>query len=177
MGRESLIEAAKEAEQIANSVSEPFRSVLFAVALEKITTEQASRADYEVFNKNLEVPKVADLNGKTHEEILAAFSTTHFVLDELQREAFENGKTLDRSLLVLEYVDKHFGVPELTAPEIAKILSDNLMKGTTQEAVGMALKSSSNRFVTRRRLAKGFAYSLTLAGREHLKKLMKSKPV
>lgn len=165
-----LTELAKAAEQIAESVSVAYRPALFARALEELIREQAFSTEKLVAPKSLSSPKRT--NRATRLEKLKPMLSSHLDLKE-GRQILEKGSSLERSLLVIDLADREFGLPELTPAEIAKVLSQNLGVAATPNAVGMALKKVTNRYVSRRGESQGFAYLLTPAGREYLKKWLK----
>lgn len=177
MNIKKFIELAKEAEQIAEGVSDAYRPVLFGKALEELIAEQFSGRKNAVIRKSESLSESAPVKTGDRIQKLTSIFSSHLHLGADQ-QILEKGSTLELSLLVMEVGDREFGLSELMPPEIAKILSQNLGIAASPNAVSMALKGKKviNVYVTRRSEGKGFAYSLTPAGREYLKKwLEKSK--
>lgn len=170
MNAKKLVELAKEAAQIADSaegVKDSYRPFFFGMVLEELSRTQSFPQEKPVQAKSdsLVYPT---MEGHRAEKLARIFSS-HLDVGP-GRRLLEKGKSLECSLLVLDIADREFGLPELMPPEIAKILSQNLGIAASPNAVSMALKKVTNLFVRRRSEAKGFAYLLTPAGKEHLKK-------
>lgn len=166
MNREKFMELAKEAEKMAEAVSESYRPLLFARALEELIKDE-SCLNEDVSTKKLK-PSAKPDERISSPDRLKAILDSHLDINE-DRQILEKVGSLERSLLVMELADRKFGLSELTPPEIATILSQNLGIATTPNAVSMALKKTTNLYVRRRSEAKGFAYLLTPAGRDYLK--------
>ena len=167
MNVEKLIELAREAERIATEVSDLYRPVLFGKAIEELIKEQSVEREKVMAVKSessSEIVKMGDRSKK-----LRNIFSNHLDVGHGQR-ILEKGNSPECSLLVLDIADREFGLSELMPPEIAKILSQNLGIAVSPNAVSMALKKVTNLYVRRRGEAKGFAYLLTPAGKEHLKK-------
>jgi hypothetical protein len=167
MNVEKLVALAKEAERIATGVSDPYRAVLFGKALEELIKEQSLPKEKVMAVKSESSSETVKTEDRS--EKLRKIFSTHLDAGHGQR-ILEKGNSLECSLLVLDIAEREFGLSELMPPEIAKILSLNLGIKGSPNAVSMALKKATNRYVRRRSEAKGFAYLLTPAGKEHLKK-------
>lgn len=171
MKRETLIELAKEAEQIAERVSDRYKTALFAKALDELFKDDSSRGENISSLKLQPSLKSQPQNASGRPEKVKTLLSSHLDVGE-GRLILEKGETLERSLLVMDIADRQFGVSELMPPEIAKVLSGNLGVKTTPNAVSMALKKETTRYVIRRSEAQGFVYALTPAGKKYVEEFL-----
>lgn len=168
MKRETFIELAKKAEQIAECVGDTYKSALFAKALDELIKDHSSGGEKVSSLKSQASLKSQPENASGRPEKVKTILSSHLDVGE-GRLILERGETLERSLLVMDIADRQFGLSELMPPEIAKVLSQNLGVKTTPNAVSMALKKETTRYVIRRSEAQGYVYLLTPAGKEYLK--------
>lgn len=172
MNHAQLIKLAKDAEQIAEAVSDAYKPALFARALEELIKKQSSQGEEVRDDKPTLTSRT--MGERNRSEKLKTILSSHLNVGE-GRQILEKEGCLERSLLVLDIADREFGLPELRPPELAKILSQNLGIATTSNTVSMALKKVTSLYVGRRSEAQGFAYLLIPAGREYLKKKLENK--
>jgi hypothetical protein len=169
MNSERLIELGKQAEEIAECVTDAYKTTMFARALDELIKDQSfKREELNLPKSSRPLPKSQSADANDREEKLKTILGSHLDVGEAG-QILDNGGTLERSLLVMEMIEKQFGLSELMPPEMAKILSQNLGISTTANAVSMALKKVTNLYVRRRSGTQGFLYLLTPAGREYLK--------
>jgi hypothetical protein len=81
-------------------------------------------------------------------------------------ELMSGKKTLDRALLILKAAQSH-GINELSAPDIAQVLTQKFREATTPQAVRMALDRSPS-YTDRRPSGGTFQYSIMAPGERYL---------
>jgi hypothetical protein len=171
MKRETFIELAKKAEQIAECVGDTYKCALFAKALDELIKDHSSGGEKVSALKSQASLNSQPENGSGRPEKVKTILSSHLGVGE-GRLILEKGETLERSLLVMDIADRQFGLSELMPPEIAKVLSQNLGVKTTPNAVSMALKKETTRYVIRHKEAQGFVYALTPAGRKYVEEFL-----
>src|SRR5437867_2467619 len=169
MNREILMDLGKQAEQIAECVTDAYKTTMFARALDELIKDQSSKGEeLNLPKSSRSLSKSQPSDGNNRQEKLKTILGSHLDIGD-GKQVLDSSGTLERSLLIMDMIDKQFGLSELMPPEIAKILSQNLGISTTANAISMALKKVTNLYVRRRSGTQGFLYLLTPAGREYLK--------
>lgn len=167
----------KEAADIAEQVPEGLRQVAFQRALDALlgpTTPQQSRsaADAPHQRKQVEASHQTKSGSPTRSgavtQLLEAMNRTELA------DLMAGRKTLDRALLVLKAAQNH-GITELSAPDIAQILTQKFREATTPQAVRMALDRSPS-FTDRRPSGGTFQYSIMAPGERYLESAPSKPP-
>lgn len=162
---EELKRLFKEAAEIAEQVPEDLRQVAFQRALDalfdaSVPPEQRRAA--------AEKPRSDDTHQTSRAGIRSGAVTR--LLETMNRSEMAHlmagKKTLDRALLLLQAAQAH-DIHELSAADIAQLLSKKFREATTPAAVRMALDRSPS-YTDRRPSGGTFLYSIMAPGERYL---------
>ena len=107
MNRQQLIELAKEAEQIAETVSDNYKEILFTRALDELIKSQAAEGGQTDFPRSQPLPQTHLMRAYDRQTKLQAILNSHLDIGDGQKLLDAEG-TLERALLVLEIADGVF---------------------------------------------------------------------
>lgn len=163
---EDLKAAFKEAAEIAAVVPESMQEAAFHRALDQILGASAQGAEA---TKDSTRRRPAGVK-KSPEEAQTADAAAQLI-DGINRTAYPEiaaaSKVLDRALAVLRLASRDFGIDGLTAPEIAKVLTEKFRQRTTRQAVTQALSAAHTMADTGRR-GRTTVYRIMQPGEDYL---------
>lgn len=163
---EDLKSAFKQAAEIAAVVPESMREAAFHRALDQILgapgagsegprvptrrrTSRATKRRDEAERDDAAAQLIGGINRTAYPEIAAA------------------SKVLDRALALLRLASRDFDIDGLTAPEIAKVLTEKFRQRTTRQAVTQALTAAHTMADTGRR-GRTTVYRIMQPGEDYL---------
>src|SRR5690349_8569092 len=130
---DELKDAFKRAAEIAGVVPEAMQEAAFHRALDRILgSEESSGAPSKVSRQRADKPAGKDAADHAQELISGVNRTAY-------PEVASASKVLDRALAVLRLATRDFEIDGLTAPEIAKVLTEKFRLRTSRQAVTQAL--------------------------------------
>lgn len=163
---EDLKAAFKEAAEIAAVVPKSMQEAAFHRALDQILGASAPGSEA---TKGSTRRRPAGAT-KSPEEGRNADAAAQLV-DGINRTAYPEiaaaSKVLDRALAVLRLASRDFGIDGLTAPEIAKILTEKFRQRTTRQAVTQAVSAAHTMADTGRR-GRSTVYRIMQPGEDYL---------
>jgi hypothetical protein len=163
---EDLKAAFKEAAEIAAVVPESMQEAAFHRALDQILGASAQGSDA---TKGSTRRRSAGAT-KSPEEARNTDAAAQLI-DGINRTAYPEiaaaSKVLDRALALLRLASRDFGIDGLTAPEIAKVLTEKFRQRTTRQAVTQALSAAHTMADTGRR-GRTTAYRIMQPGEDYL---------
>lgn len=165
---EALKALFKQASEIAEQVPESMQHAAFNRALDLLTqTPSITNTNPLVHPESLDTQKNNDDAPQPIDIITAIDPARH-------PDITTSGKTLDRSLMVLEIAYKEYGVDGLTPGQIAEILTMRFNINTKSTTICNALDLAPS---LARRISDGtrFIYKIMLAGEDHLINLEQEK--
>jgi hypothetical protein len=159
---EKLKEAFKRAADVAAVVPETMQEAAFHRALDQILgggEEPAARS------------QGGRRRGERAAEKAVATDPAKQLIDEINRTAYPEiasaTKVRDRALAVLRLAKRDFEIDGLTAPEIAKVLTNKFRQRTSRQAVTQALGAAHAMVDTRTR-GRTTVYRIMQKGEDHL---------
>lgn len=158
---EQLKDAFKRAAEIAAVVPEAMQDAAFHRALDQIlgSSEPVVRTHGDRRRAEGRADKAA------------ATDPAEQLIDGINRTAYPEiasaAKVLDRALTVLRLAKRDFDIDGLTAPEIAKVLTDQFRQRTSRQAVAQALGAAHTMVDTRSR-GRTTVYRIMQDGEDYL---------
>jgi hypothetical protein len=160
---EVLKEAFKQAAEIAAVVPQPMQDAAFHRALDQILGVQEP-SPHEKGGR-------APLSRGGPRDSTAAADHAQQLIDGVNRTAHPEvaaaTKVLDQALAVLRIAARDFNIDGLTAPEIAKVLTDKFRQRTSRQAVSQALGAAHTMVDTGKR-GRSAVYRIMQAGEAYL---------
>lgn len=136
---EDLKAAFKRAADIAAVVPEPMQEAAFHRALDQLLSTGGEAPAPPA----APVPRRGSRRRKDIQEDTSGDDNATRLIQEINRTKYPEiasaSKVLDRALAVLRLASRDFSIDGLTAPEIAKVLTEKFRQRTSRQAVGQAL--------------------------------------
>jgi hypothetical protein len=151
-------EAFKEAANLAKLVPEAMQAAAFDRALSLLLGESSAKGT--VTRRTGQALPPAD-DGSVTKLLADVDRTAH-------PEVTTSPRVLERAMLILRIAKDAHGIDGLTAPEIARVLTDKFRKKTSRQAVQAALDSAAD-FVDRIPTGGRVTYRIMHDGEVHLK--------
>lgn len=163
---EDLKAAFKHAAEIAAVVPESMQEAAFHRALDQILGAPAERSAGSKGSTRRRSSPATKRPDEAESDDAAAQ-----LIDGINRTAYPEiasaSKVLDRALALLRLASRDFGIDGLTAPEIAKVLTEKFRQRTTRQAVTQALSAAHTMADTGRR-GRTTVYRIMQPGEDYL---------
>jgi hypothetical protein len=163
---DELKDAFKRAAEIAAVVPESMQEAAFHRALDEVLGVPAQGPEAPKGSTRRRTPPATKRPDEAENDDAAAR-----LIDEINRTAYPEiasaSKVLDRALALLRLASRDFGIDGLTAPEIAKVLTEKFRQRTTRQAVTQALSAAHTMADTGRR-GRTTVYRIMQPGEDYL---------
>jgi hypothetical protein len=163
---EELKAAFKRAAEIAAVVPESMQEAAFHRALDEVLGVPAQGPEAPKPTTRRRTPPATKRPDEAENDDAATR-----LIDEINRTAYPEiasaSKVLDRALALLRLASRDFGIDGLTAPEIAKVLTEKFRQRTTRQAVTQALSAAHTMADTGRR-GRTTVYRIMQPGEDYL---------
>lgn len=163
---EELKAAFKRAAEIAAVVPESMQEAAFHRALDRILGVPVEEAKAPKGSTRRRSPPATTSPAEAESDDAAAR-----LIEEINRTAYPEiasaSRVLDRALALLRLASRDFKIDGLTAPEIAKVLTEKFRQRTTRQAVTQAL-SAAHTLVDTGRRGRTTVYRIMQPGEDYL---------
>ena len=160
---DELKDAFKRAAEIAAVVPEAMQEAAFHRALDQILGVEEAAAPREESRQRATKPADKPRAADHAQQLINGINRTAYP------EVSAATKVLDRGLAVLRLAANDFDIDGLTAPEIAKVLTEKFRLRTTRQAVTQALGGAHTMVDTTKR-GQTTVYRIMQAGEDYLEK-------
>jgi len=173
---EELKNLFKQAAEIAEQVPESLRQVAFQRALDALLGSNPSDpSDPATANNGKTEQAKSSSSARIKKEMSERSGAVTHLLEVMNRselaELMSGRKVLDRALLLLRAA-QHHDIEELSANDIAQVLTQKFRESTTPQAVRMALDRSPS-YSDRRPSGGSYQYSIMAPGERYLEASLK----
>jgi hypothetical protein len=159
---EELKDAFRRAAEIAAVVPASMQEAAFHRALDQILGDGEEPTAH---------PRAGRRRTGDRTDTSADADSAEQLIDKINRTAYPEiasaTRVLDRALIVLRVAKRDFDIDGLTAPEIAKVLTDKFRQRTSRQAVAQALGVAHTMVDTRTR-GRTTVYRIMQEGEDHL---------
>lgn len=169
-----LAEIIKRAAELAELVPEGLREAAFNRAFDQLTVggETGQRGDSPGASKTRRSARTARRSGSKPQSPSAdAEDPAGVLISSVSRtdhpEIGKARRSLDRALYVLRIAEAEHGIDGMTAPQIAKVLTDKFRQRVSRQAINQALDAAGD-YVDRTPTSKGVVYRLMQPGENYL---------
>jgi hypothetical protein len=165
-----IADVTKRAAEIAALVPDHLQEAAFNRAFDRLIGDEPARPRAGSGNRRVRATKARATTGSS-DDLQGRDDPAAVLIDSLSRtdypEVGQAVRALDRALYILRIASEEYGIDGMSAPQIAKVLTEKFRLRVTRQAIGQALDAAGN-YVDRVSGKRGAVYRLMQPGEDYL---------